>query len=240
MIRKSFLVLLTGLLAFFMLSSSGCGYIDGVDGNGKVVKETRNVSGFSKLDAGGAFKIILTQGSSESVIVEADENLIPLIVTEVRGSTLYVESKDNIRHSKSLTLYITFQSLEKIGISGACELGSENALTFENLVLKGSGASEIDLNMNAQSLKGDFSGASEIDLKGSAGECSMDLSGASELNAFEFVVKNYEIDISGAGDANIHATEMLKASVSGAASIRYEGNPRVDSHTSGAGSVKPR
>ena len=94
--------------------------------------------------------------------------------------------------------------------------------------------------MNAQSLKGDFSGASEIDLKGSAGECSMDLSGASELNAFEFVVKNYEIDISGAGDANIHATEMLKASVSGAASIRYEGNPRVDSHTSGAGSVKPR
>ena len=77
MIRKSFLVLLTGLLAFFMLSSSGCGYIDGVDGNGKVVKETRNVSGFSKLDAGGAFKIILTQGRSESVIVEADENVIP-------------------------------------------------------------------------------------------------------------------------------------------------------------------
>jgi len=240
MSRKFTLVLVASFLAFVSLSSSGCGYIDGVDGNGKVVKETRSVSGFDRFDAGGAFNIFLTQGSIESLIIEADENLIPLIITEVRGGKLYIETKENIRHSKTLNLYLTFKELKKMDISGACEITSADNLTFENLEIEGSGASEIDLKLTAVKLSCDFSGASEIDLAGSADECSMDMSGASELDAFGFVVKNYEIDLSGAGEANIHVTGSLKAEVSGAASIRYEGNPKVDSRISGAGSVKAR
>lgn len=240
MIRKFLLVFVSAILAFFSLSSSGCGFIDGVDGNGKVVKETRNVSSFGKLEVGGAFDIFLTQGNVESLVIEADENLIPLIITEVRGGKLIIETKENIRNSKELNLYITFVSLEKMNFSGACEVTSNEMMTFQNLEIHGSGASEIDLKLKATKLIGDFSGASEINLSGNADECEMNLSGASELDAFEFVVKNFIIDLSGAGDANIHVTENLKAEASGAASIRYAGNPRVDSHISGAGSIKSR
>lgn len=240
MFRKFLLVFAAGFLAFFSLSSSGCGYIDGVDGNGKVVKETRNVSSFDQLEVGGAFNIFLTQGNTESLVIEADENLMPLIITEVRGGKLIIETRENIRHSKSLNIYLTFREVNKMDISGACELTGADNLSFKTLEIQGSGASEIDLKLTVFKLNGDFSGASELDLAGSADECYMNLSGASELEAFEFVVKNFEIDLSGAGNANIHVTENLKAEVSGAASIRYEGDPRVDSQISGAGSVKSR
>jgi len=240
MTKKLTLVALSLMFGLFTLASSACMFMDGVDGNGNVVKETRSVSSFDAIKIGGAFEVILSQGSSEGLVVEADENLMELIRTEVRGGTLVVDTEENIRNSKSLNIYITFKELSKLKLSGAVEVKSDETLKFDDLEFEGSGASEIDLDLELNRLECNFSGASEIDLRGKAKYCSIDNSGASELNAYDFVVAEYNIEISGAGDAKIHCTDVLKARISGAASIRYQGNPKVDSHVSGAGSIKQR
>ncbi len=240
MTKKLTMVALSLMLGLVTLASSACMFMDGVDGNGNVKKETRDVSSFDAIKIAGAFEVYLSQGSSEGLVVEADENLLDLIQSEVRGGTLVIDTKENIRDSKELNLYITFKDIEKMDISGAVELKSEEKLKFDELRIDGSGASEITLELEANKLECDFSGASEIELSGSAKYCSIDNSGASELDAYDFVVGEYDIEISGAGDAKIHCTDVLKARISGAASIRYQGDPKVDSRVSGAGSIKHR
>jgi hypothetical protein len=240
MIKKALVITASLLLGLIALVSAGCNYIDGIDGNGKIVKETRKVEAFDGIKIGGAFKVFISQGSTESLLVEADENLMSIIETEVRGGKLVVNTKENIHRSKKLDLYITVKTLESIDISGAVELKSEGKLELGNLSFEGSGASEIEMNFTADHVDGNFSGASEIDLAGSANSCRLDMSGASELDAEDFIVKEFDLELSGAGDAEIHVTDKLKARASGAANIRYLGDPKVDSEVSGAGSVKKR
>lgn len=230
-----YLAVLLGLLSVI---SSGCMFIEGVDGNGKVRKETREVTSFNKIDIGGAFEVYLKQGDNESLVIEADENLLELITTQVSGKTLKVCTEKNIRKSKKLNLYITFTDLENIDVSGAVEVKSQNTLKFDNLKIEGSGASDVELELIVDKLEGDFSGASEIELSGSADEFYLDMSGAGELDAYDFEANNVTLDISGAGSARIYAKENLKVRASGAASVKYKGNPRVDSRISGASSVK--
>lgn len=228
------------LMLFTTLTTSGCMFVGGIDGNGNVVKETREISSFDAISVGGAFNVILTQGNTESLVVEADENLQQIIKTRTKGGTLHITTEENIRNSKALNLYITFKNLEDINISGACNLEATNKLTLSSLSIGASGASEVNLEFTAETLSCDLSGASEIKLSGQVTNCKIESSGASEISAYDLIAENLELRASGASEAKLHATETLKVRGSGASSVRYMGNPRVDSDVSGAGSVKKR
>ncbi len=228
------------ILLFTTFTSAGCMFMDGVDGNGNVIKETRETGSFSAINVSGAFNVILTQGDAESVTVEADENLHPIIKTKVKGNMLHINAKENIGWAKALNIYVSFKSLDEIDISGACELKATNSLAFSRLNLEASGASEIDLDLTAEFIGFDFSGASEAKFSGKVRECNFEVSGASEINAYDLIAEEIELQVSGASDAKLHATESLRVNASGASSVRYIGNPNVDSNVSGAGSVKKR
>ncbi len=235
---KTFLIIFSLLLLASTGLMGSCIDITGEKGDGNVVKEDRQVSGFTSLEVSGAFQVFLYQGKSESLTVEADQNLMPLIKTEVKGDRLKIYTEGSIKKATKMNIYLTFEELEMIDISGAVSIKSDDMLHFDELVLDGSGASEIHLNMDVAVLNADFSGASEIDLAGSAKSASFDLSGASEIDAYEFVIAHCELDVSGAAEANIHVSDNLEVDISGAASVRYKGNPRVSSDISGAGSLK--
>jgi hypothetical protein len=233
---------MTVIIAFLLMASSGlmgsCIPLVGEKGDGNVVKEERTVSGFTSLEVSGAFNVYLYQGKSESLTVEADQNLMEFIITEVKGDKLEIYTKGTIRKATKLNIYLTFEELEMIDISGAVSLVGEDKMIFHELNLDGSGATEIDLIMDVELLEADLSGASEIYLSGEAKFVSLELSGASEISAFDFIVTHFELDVSGAADANIHVTENLDVEISGAASVRYKGSPHVNSDISGAGSIK--
>jgi len=225
-----------------LLASTGlmgsCIDLTGEKGNGKVVKEERNVSGFTSLEVSGAFQVFLYQGKSEALTVEADENLMQYIKTEVKGDRLKIYTDEDIRKATKLNIYLTFEELEMIDISGAVTITGEGLMEFSELDLEGSGASEILLNINVDQLNADFSGASEIELIGSAKNVSFDFSGASSIDAYEFVISHCELDVSGASDARLNVSGNLEVDISGAASVRYKGSPHVSSDISGAGSLK--
>lgn len=236
--RKSMYIFIT----FLLMSTTGlmgsCILIGGENGDGNVVKEERTASGFTSLEVSGAFNVYLYQGKAESLMVEADQNLMEFIITEVTGDKLEIYTKGTIRKATKLNIYLTFEDLEMIDISGAVSIAGEDKMIFHELNLDGSGATEIDLIMDVELLKADISGASEINLSGEAKFVRLELSGASEISAFDFKVAHFELDVSGAADANIHVTENLDVEISGAASVRYKGSPHVNSDISGAGSIK--
>ena len=230
-----FMILFTGISGI----SSGCNMIVGVQGDGKVVKETRVVSSFDGIDVSGAFTVYLKQGGNEEVIIEADENLQPIIRAEVHGSTLVIDTKKPINHPTSLKVYITFKDLKKAEVSGAVDIITESKVTLNEFSLHTSGASDVRMELTAQKLDLHSSGASKLRLTGSATDVSAELSGACDIYGFDLVCENFTVDLSGAGKAQIHVTKKINAEISGAGNIRYKGNPSViNQSVSGAGSIK--
>jgi len=228
------------ILALLLSLQSGCSYaFNGIKGDGNVVKQERNVGSFNAIDIGGAFRVFLYQGSEEKLVVEADENLLDVIKTNVIGGVLEISTNKDIRDYETLNVYITFKELDEIDISGACKLTSEDKLRFADLEMECSGASDIELKLSAEKIEADFSGASNIELYGSSDKVEMDVSGASKLDAFDFETNYFEIEVSGASHAKIFVNEELSAEVSGAAHLKYKGSPVITHHdVSGAGSMK--
>ncbi|PCJ28055.1 MAG: hypothetical protein COA97_01915 [Flavobacteriales bacterium] len=223
-----------GLVIAFVLNSC----INTIDGNGEIVKEQRIVTSFNKIDISGGYEVLINQGNKERLELEVDENLLEYIKTEVINNTLFISTKESIGNASSLKLYITIVNVEDIDVSGAIELKNKGTYKVDKLEIDVSGAADIDLNVDVESLIMDMSGASETSLSGNANDFEIKISGAGDLQAKNLKTKNTSIDISGAGSAIVHAKKSLTVSVSGAGSVKYKGNPKIDKDISGAGSVE--
>jgi hypothetical protein len=218
---------------------ASCNQVIGTHGDGNVLKEVRKVTSFDGIDVSGAFDIIIKQGLVEEVTVEADANLLPIIRTEVVGGTLVIETKKPIKHVTVMKVYVTVKDLKKIDVSGAVDINTEGRITVPELSIDASGASDSKMEIAVQKLKLDCSGASKMKFSGSATNVSMDLSGASDIFGYDMLAETYDIDISGAGNAQINVSKRIRAEISGAGSIKYRGSPsEVDQSVSGAGSIK--
>ena len=204
-------------------------------------KQDRQVKNFNRIEISGAFHVTLTQGATEKLIIEASDEILPDIITEVKGGTLIIRLENNTRipQGSDLNAELTFVNLDAIDLSGAVKITGANPMKFSKLEIDGSGATEITLDLSATKLDCDFSGASEIRLKGNAPEFEADLSGASNIEAAGFLTRNCAIECSGASNASVHATESLIVEGSGASNISYTGNPaKVETDLSGASKLR--
>jgi hypothetical protein len=141
-----------------------------------------------------------------------------------------VKSKENI------VIVLTFKHLNKITQSGASEISTLAVIREKELVIKGSGAIEADLNLELTGLTIDVSGASDIKLSGLAKGFTIKSSGASDIKAAGFIAENVIVDVSGASDVKVNATESIKGKATGASSIKVVGSPSVRSINTGGAS----
>jgi len=232
-----FLFILSGITSLF----AGC-HSFSHPGSESVKKETRQVGSFTGISVGGAFKIYVTQAATQSVAVEADEDIIEYIFTEVEDGVLEIGMKKcpgpAWNHVKTLNVYISVTELTSLDLSGAVEIKFENQVKTNELDLEISGAVEAELNLAVAALEMEMSGACELTLHGTGQNVNIQASGASELDAFEFVMQDLNLYASGANEANVNVSGNLKVKASGACDIRYKGSSRVDVYTSGASSVR--
>lgn len=207
-------------------------------GNGILKQDARAVQAFDEIEVSGQVTVYLRQGEKEEVIVEADENLLPYIKTNVSGDRLSVSSEANFKDYKKLAVYITARELEYIKLSGAIELNGEKVFRSVDLKIDASGACIVNMDVQCEELTIDGSGAVTFNLNGFSREANFDISGAVEVNAFELETRNTKIDMSGAGSADIYVTDEVSIDVSGAGEINYKGNPRdIKQDISGAASI---
>ena len=73
-----------------LLLPTGCSV---VSGSGQVASETRPVSGFTGIDLSGTGEVIIEQGETESLTIEADDNVLPVLTSEVEDSVLRLDQK---------------------------------------------------------------------------------------------------------------------------------------------------
>ncbi len=230
------------LCALVSILCASCGFGGKrVQGDGNIKKEQRNVSSFDKVQVSGAIDLYVSQGDAKPVEIEGDANLIPYIEIEQTGSRLVVRSKKgyNLDPTDHMKLYVTAPVYEKIEVSGACNIYSQSKINNDhNLKLGVSGAGDIKMEVDAPKISADISGAGNVDLKGETKDLDLDLTGAGKAHCYDLKSENTKVDISGAGSAEVYASQKLDAQVSGAGSVHYKGNAKdVSQHVSGAGSV---
>lgn len=231
--RKGFLWL--GLLPlFFACNSNG----RETRGNGTIVEDARTLEDFSSINIEGTYSIELAQGEP-GLVIETDENLLPLIQSEVKRNTLQLKSTENIKGSDGITIRISYPELEKLELGGATKVSHTGTLKGKNLEIEINGASMLDLAMEVNKLELEVSGASSVTFEGTANQLQADLSGAGNLDAYDLRVRDANVSLSGVGGAQVYVTDNLQAQVSGVGSIRYKGEPRnLQRQISGVGSIK--
>ena len=225
------------LTAFMFTAGSSCINAQKLKGNGNVVSQKREVSGFTSLEVSGIISMKLKQGTDEGVTVSTDSNLQEYVITKVSGNTLKVYTKEDISDITELEVVVTAADLKRIGISGAVKFETDGAFRSSMIEIDCSGASKVSAEFISRTIEGDLSGGSKIELKGSTDLLELDVSGASSIQAFGLKANTCEMDISGAAKAEVYCNDRLEAEVSGAAKIVYKGDPKVEKSVSGVASI---
>ncbi len=231
----SIAILFVAAISLSVLSSCrfGC-----VKGSGHQVTENHKAGDFTRLDISGRFKIHLKQDSSLTVSVTADDNLMKYIHINPEGDRLRIYSKKNICGSGELVLNIGVKNLEVIKTSGGINLVTDGKLNTKDLHFELNGASKIDMDLNADNLITEGSGSTDITLRGQATSHKIEFAGSGKVKAGDFVVGSYDIETTGASDCTINVLKDLNVNTTGAADIKYRGNPtNVNTSKTGAASV---
>lgn len=224
------------------LSLSSCyfdGWGTGISGNGNVVDETRDVSGFTGVEVSTGIDVYLSQGNEFEVVVEADENLQDVILTELKGGNLVIRTDHvNIRSAKAKKVHVTLPELTELKISSAGDCEGQTPFQCKDLRLSISSAGDLSLEVVAERIDLDISSSGDARISGTASVLDASLSSAGDLNAFDLVAGEVDVNVSSAGDARVHATEEISMTASSAGNIYYMGNAEVvHSNKSSAGSI---
>jgi hypothetical protein len=219
-IRTSFIAFLA--VACVVTGCEGVGSGPAVRGSGVVASESRDVSGFSQVRVEGSGDVVIDQTGTESVSVEAEDNILPLLETRVSNGVLHLGTKANvnIHPTKPLRFHVTVKNLTGVGISGS---GSARASALDT-----------------DKLTADISGSGSATLAGRADDVVLRVSGSGSYDASKLQSRNVRVDISGSGDAVVNASDHLDANISGSGSVHYTGKPQVTQHVSGSGSIASR
>lgn len=224
---------------FLMSSCVIDGGKPGISGNGKVVEESRDIQGFTGIKVSSGIDVLLSQGNEFQVVVEADENLLDVIVTELEGHMLVVDvDRYQIRNAKARMVHITMPEIEEIHVSSAGDCIGKTPIVSKNLRLNVSSAGDLNLEVDADRIYLDISSSGDVELKGETGMLEANLSSAGDLDAFDLDAVRVHVEVSSAGDASVFATEELSMSASSAGNIYYRGSAKVlRSNSSSAGRI---
>ena len=226
----------------FLLTA--CDFIAGerIKGSGNVTTQERAITGFSAVQSSGFFDVYLSSGASQSVRVEADDNLHSYIETRVNGSELEIDTKEGYRidTDKDIKIFITSPEFNKVHLSGSGNIISQNRITGNDKIdLSVSGSGNIKVDLHAPSVDAQMSGSGDINLSGEAKKFEGSLSGSGNIRAMDLKTEETSIRISGSGNADVYASTKLDVRVTGSGDVRYKGGvQQVTSNITGSGSVK--
>ncbi len=205
------------------------------------VERSYDIRDFERLDISGPYDVTLRKGNPR-VELSGDERIIENTTVKIEGSELVIRKEGDWRWNSSrgdVEVTVYFQQIERLEISGACQLVSRDPLGGRDFDLEASGASRAEFELLADAFDGEISGASTVDIYGEIGDFRLEVSGASRIKADDLQSETGTVNVSGASTVTVNVKDRLRADASGASTVRYYGDPRyVDAETSGASSIR--
>jgi len=211
-----------------------------VVGSGNIVQETRSVTGATGVNMGSVANLTIAQGAPEEVILQTDDNLIALILTEVQGGILVIRDAPgfDLEPSQRMEANLTLISIDSITLSGVGNITVPD-LTTTQLELTQSGIGAIDIfNLDAQTLDVLISGLGDISVDGQVDDQIIAvLSSLGDYDAGNLISATVDVEIADSGSATVRVSTTLNAHITGSGSVFYHGSPVVNRTGNGSGSV---
>jgi hypothetical protein len=193
----------------------------GKEGSGRAATDSRSVAAFQNVEVDGAVNLEVTLGAaSHAVEVHGDDNLLSLVETNVVGDRLVIRTRERVDPEVGLTARVSAPDLQEIKASGISKVGVGG--------------------VSNEALRLELSGAGDIEAKGKTKKLTLEVSGAGGIDADELQAEKVEIDMSGAGTIDVAEPKELIVRISGAGSVRYGGQPKIQKDISGAGKLVQR
>ena len=196
-----------------VIGLAGCGLGaltgGGITGSGNLKTEVRQVSNFSQVDFSAVGTLTIEQTGIEGLSITADDNILPILTSDVSNGVLHLGAKDNQNYNPKTP--ITYLLSVK---------------TLTGLTLSGAGATQAS-NLDTQTMTVTMSGAGSATLHGKANDQQVTVSGVGSYDGSDFATKTAKVTVSGVGSAIINASDTLDATVSGVGNVEYIGNPKV-------------
>lgn len=223
-------------------------------GSGTAATDTRTVPEFQAIGLSGGMDLVVRQGPTQSVQVQADDNLLPLLETVVesgsKGATLLVRWKresggwfgngSGVNPRTKVLVTVVVPRLTALSTAGAGDIRLE---TFSTPVLQvaisGSGDTRLE-GLSTDELGVRIAGSGNVSGKGTAAKTSVSISGSGEVKLTEMRSDEVKVSIAGSGDAAVNAQKTLSVSIAGSGDVVYVGNAEVKSSVAGSGSVKKK
>lgn len=214
-------VLLVFALTLLLVTFSGCHlgkFAHKVTGSGVRKTEKREMPAFKAIETEGSFDVEAVCQSPQSYEMEADDNILPLIKSEVRNGVLHLKAEQGYDSQRGVIVRINVPNLEKVDATGA---GKYHIKSLKN-----------------DTFEVRTTGASTITVTGQTNSLEIHTTGAGTIDTHNLTAQKANVRSTGAAQVDVYASEELDATATGAAQITYRGDPKtVNKHTTGAASV---
>ena len=194
----------------------------GLRGSGNLVAEIRDVSGFNEIVVLGSGNVIVDVTGSESLEVEAEDNLMEFLTTEVVGGRLELgfESGQLLSPRRDITYTITASQLTGVSIQGSGDID----------------ATSIDTD----TFSVEISGSGDVDTVGTSDHLKVTISGSGRFDGTDLEAATGEVRVSGSGNVTVNVTDELEVTISGSGDVKYIGDPSLNSKVSGSGDLSQK
>ncbi|MCL5129694.1 head GIN domain-containing protein [Algibacter sp. L4_22] len=236
-------IIVTTLLSLCLFSCNfDININSGVKGNGNLQTETRTVTKpFSTIKATEGLDVYLTQSDNESIIVETDENLQELILTEVEDGVLKIHTKENIGRCISKKVTVSFKDISSIIATSGSDVTSTNTLTVEELDLKTTSGSDMTLNVNSTILSCKATSGSDLNISGKTEKFNAEATSGSDIEAKELITQYSNVKATSGADISVNTEKILVAKATSGGDVKYYGNPeKVDKSNNSSGNISKR
>ena len=204
-----------------LLAVSACdGSVFGVRGSGNVITESRDVSGFSEIALFGSGTVRVDVNGTESLTVEAEDNIMPLLKTEVSNGRLELSVESSISPTTDITYTVAAVALDGVTIAGSGDVTAT-----------GIAADLFDV---------EISGSGRVEPTGTAASLVVEISGSGRYLGEGLEASIGTVRVSGSGEAVVNVTDDLDVDVSGSGGVQYVGEPTITESVSGSGRVTRR
>jgi Putative auto-transporter adhesin, head GIN domain/Domain of unknown function (DUF4252) len=225
--------------------------------------ESRNVGEFSGVQVSTGVILNFKQEDPTSVKVIADADKLQYIITKVDNGVLkvYVDNKGqrNLKF-KNINVNVSAPRIDNIKTSSGAIFNAVNNIN-ENMVsvdvssgsvvngnfnisnnakVELSSGAVVNSTINSKSVSVKASSGAAANLSGRANIGSIDVSSGAVCNAEKFQFNELEAEATSGAVLSGHAVESLKATASSGGTIKYKGNPVINSNISktSGGSLK--
>ena len=226
------------LLALFATSCKmDINFGNGKRGNGQVVEETRKVTeDFTVVSASEGLDVFVTQDSDFKIEVEADENIIDLIGTDIKDGKLRIHAIENIGRATK-KIYVSLPEITGLKSSSGADLIVQNVVEADKIELDASSGSDLHVELVAAEVSAEASSGADIKVSGKADRLYADASSGADIRARELLAKTCNADASSGSGIFVNVSESLTADASSGADISYTGEAKVHTKKSVSGSV---